>query len=313
MANSYLIFSGAMLILFCLGPFLWWVLRVRKDLAANRSSSVEVVTRSLVFAGWSLFVLVCARWDVLSFWLRPIFAVFFICATAWTLHRLSQVPRARPTGIKSIISLALRSILGLLLLTAAAFAVAGYRTPTGATDLAFPLRGGLFEVGQGGASKLINYHQGHRQQAYALDISRLYWFGGRAKGPFPTMLSDYAVYETEVISPCSGIVREVLDGTVDQEPGQMNPSRPTGNLVKISCLEVVVTLAHLKPGSVRVQAGQKVQTATLLGLAGNSGNTSEPHLHVHAVTDLPGATEPDAVPITFDGRFLVRGSLALRQ
>ena len=46
-----------------------------------------------------------------------------------------------------------------------------------------------------------------------------------------------------------------------------------------------------------------------LGSVGNSGNTGEPHLHVHAQT--PGSTDApmgsDPIPILFNGSFPVRG------
>ena len=46
-------------------------------------------------------------------------------------------------------------------------------------------------------------------------------------------------------------------------------------------------LAHLQRGSVRVEAGDRVRAGDVLGLTGNSGNSSEPHLHFH-VQDRPG-------------------------
>ncbi|MEZ7171746.1 M23 family metallopeptidase [Sporosarcina sp. OR05] len=62
-------------------------------------------------------------------------------------------------------------------------------------------------------------------------------------------------------------------------------------------------MAHMKEGSVAVAKGDTVTTGQLLGKVGNSGNTSEPHLHIHAELDGKG------VPLTFDGRFLVRNQL----
>lgn len=46
-------------------------------------------------------------------------------------------------------------------------------------------------------------------------------------------------------------------------------------------------------------------TGDAIGLVGNSGSTTEPHLHIHAVD--PGTHA--GVPITFEGRFPVRNSV----
>jgi murein DD-endopeptidase MepM/ murein hydrolase activator NlpD len=39
--------------------------------------------------------------------------------------------------------------------------------------------------------------------------------------------------------------------------------------------------AHLQPGSIKVKVGDKVRRGQVLGLVGNSGNSTEPHLHFH--------------------------------
>ncbi len=70
----------------------------------------------------------------------------------------------------------------------------------------------------------------------------------------------------------------------------------------------MVVLAHLMKGSISVVEGDYVRAGAPLGRVGNSGNTTEPHLHIHAVR---GST-PDSilvsegVPILFGGRFPVR-------
>lgn len=62
----------------------------------------------------------------------------------------------------------------------------------------------------------------------------------------------------------------------------------------------VVAVCHLQRDTVQVQPDQYVRAGERLGCCGNSGNSTEPHVHVQAVDriDVPNAT---AVPITFGG------------
>jgi murein DD-endopeptidase MepM/ murein hydrolase activator NlpD len=63
----------------------------------------------------------------------------------------------------------------------------------------------------------------------------------------------------------------------------------------------LVALCHLQHGSIRVSVGQSVAVGDEMGRCGNSGNSTEPHVHVQAVDsiDLRHAT---AIPINFQGR-----------
>src|SRR3546814_15367827 len=70
-------------------------------------------------------------------------------------------------------------------------------------------------------------------------------------------------------------------------------------------------LAHLRRGSVAVEAGQQVAAGDELGRCGNSGNTSEPHLHLH-LQDAPVFGEGNGLPAFFedytaDGEVVARG------
>jgi murein DD-endopeptidase MepM/ murein hydrolase activator NlpD len=72
---------------------------------------------------------------------------------------------------------------------------------------------------------------------------------------------------------------------------------------------VHVLLAHLQRGTVRVRRDAPIDTGTVVGLVGNSGNSNEPHLHIHAQRPAPAGGEPlsgDPLPMRFDGRYLVR-------
>ena len=74
----------------------------------------------------------------------------------------------------------------------------------------------------------------------------------------------------------------MVDGIKDNIPGILNPIYIPGNTVIIKTANgEFVFFVHFKQHSIVVKQGQKVTTGALLGLCGNSGNSSEPHLHFH--------------------------------
>lgn len=58
--------------------------------------------------------------------------------------------------------------------------------------------------------------------------------------------------------------------------------------------------AHLQRGSVRVAAGDEVKAGQVVGALGNSGNSTEPHLHFH-VTEGPETLLSAGLPVAFEG------------
>ena len=73
-----------------------------------------------------------------------------------------------------------------------------------------------------------------------------------------------------------------------------------GNHVLIEAGGVVVALCQLQHGSLRVRTGQRVQIGAELARCGNSGNSTEPHVHIQAIT-TPDIERAIAVPLTFRG------------
>ncbi|HUO34168.1 MAG TPA: M23 family metallopeptidase, partial [Candidatus Acidoferrum sp.] len=61
-----------------------------------------------------------------------------------------------------------------------------------------------------------------------------------------------------------------------------------------------------------VKVGDRVQTGQAVGQVGNSGNSTEPHLHIQIKKGgLPGVwSDGEGAPMIFGGNFLVRGDLA---
>lgn len=199
----------------------------------------------------------------------------------------------------------------IVLLWLNASALRGYFYSEEAVELAYPLQGGTYYVGGGGSSRWINNHHAFPPQDYALDILRLNALGNRALGLWPTDLHAYAIYGDPIYSPCSGSVVRVVDGRPDQIPPERDTQNFAGNHVVIACKGVEVVLAHLMPDSITVNEGDPVNEGEAIGRVGNSGNTTQPHLHLHLERGGPPGRilVGQGVPITFRGRFPVRNSL----
>lgn len=263
---------------------------------------------------WALWTLGLWFWFHTDLkWMVP---VLVVGAMVMSLRNLKDLPTLPPRKVGPLLNLGILFIIGGLFTLQALAVLGGSVPPRGAIDVAFPLEGGRFVVGHGGDSPIINYHNAYKSQAYALDILGLNASSRRADSVFPEDLEDYAVYGARIVSPCNGHVVQTDDGHENQIPGIPNePDYPAGNHVVISCHNLNILLAHMQPGSLKVSEGDIVETGDLVGLVGNSGNTSEPHLHVHAEqggTDAP-ILKGKGVALTFDGRFLVRNDIVERE
>jgi murein DD-endopeptidase MepM/ murein hydrolase activator NlpD len=117
-----------------------------------------------------------------------------------------------------------------------------------------------------------------------------------------------------LLAPADGVVTEVIFGVRDNVPGSMNPLSALGNAVFIQHgKHEVSVLAHLKQGSTRVKAGDKVKKGQVLGLCGNSGNSSEPHLHYH-LQNTPIIQDATGIKCYFEGVTVEkRGVKSMRQ
>jgi len=133
----------------------------------------------------------------------------------------------------------------------------------------------------GGDTKEQNYHVAYKSQKNAFDLI-ITNAEGRSHKNDGKNNEDYFAFGKELIAPVSGEVVLVVDGIKDNKPGVMNPNYIPGNTVIIKTKNnEYLFFSHFKQHSIQVKQGQKVQQGDLLGLCGNSGNSSEPHLHFH--------------------------------
>ena len=147
-----------------------------------------------------------------------------------------------------------------------------------------------------------------RGQSYALDVVQLSAWGTRANGLLPRDPSVYEIFGDTVFAPCDGVVLHATDDLTDLQVPDVDREHMAGNHVILQCDDVYVVLAHLLNRSVTVAPGDVVSVGSPLGRVGNTGNTNEPHLHIHIQTpgtdDAPLGGEP--VPMFVDGRYLAR-------
>jgi murein DD-endopeptidase len=131
-------------------------------------------------------------------------------------------------------------------------------------------------------------------QRFAIDYVKMDESGRRFVGDSLKNESYYAE-GVDALAVADGIVAAVKDSIPENIPGPASRAVPItletvgGNFVILDIGQGRYAFyAHLKPGSLRVRPGDRVRKGQVIGLVGNSGNSTEPHLHFH----LMDATSP---------------------
>jgi len=151
---------------------------------------------------------------------------------------------------------------------------------TNKTKLNLPFKGKWF-VFWGGDTKELNNHHGIEPQNYAYDFCILDKAGKSYTGD-TSDLNSYHCFGKDVLSPADGIVMEAVDGLMDNVPGSANNYMYPGNYLLIKHTKNEYSLlGHLKQRSLLVKEGDQVKMGQKLAQVGNSGNSTEPHLHYH--------------------------------
>jgi len=146
---------------------------------------------------------------------------------------------------------------------------------------------GKWTVADGDSNKYVQ-HGGSVSQTYAYDFiitdDEGKSFQGNAKN-----LQDYYCYAQDVIAPADGVVvhvhRSSKDSFVDGKNVYCDSMDIRGNYITIKHHEYEYSvLAHLMPKSINVKVGDVVKQGDIIAKCGNSGSTSEPHLHFQLQT-----------------------------
>ncbi len=173
------------------------------------------------------------------------------------------------------------------------------------TNLILPFNGEWL-VSNGGRTAETNSHnrspdQGPQNQIYSCDF-RFKSTGNENK------LEDFAAFAKEVLAPGHGIIIQVIDGAIDVLPGERDRSVGVGNAIIIDHQNGEYSLlCHFKFNSITVKVGDKVEQGEIVGLCGNTGNTSQPHIHFN-LQDGPLMHKAKALPAQF-AKIFVDGTI----
>lgn len=157
---------------------------------------------------------------------------------------------------------------------------------------------------------------------YAIDFVAVDERGRSAPRTWRSVLATEAPkafvgFGAPILAPVDGFIMAVHDGEPDHEarrspllqlgyavtqPERVRAGAPAiaGNHVIIAAGEngPFVLLAHLRQGSVRARVSTWVKRGDPVGACGNSGNSTEPHVHVQVTDTMEWATAR-GLPLAF--------------
>ena len=151
-------------------------------------------------------------------------------------------------------------------------------------------------------------------QRFAIDFLQIDEQGNTFKGD-RSKNENFLAYGKEALAVADGIVVETKDGIPENTGGPLSRAVPV-TLETVGGNHVILEIgpkqyafyAHLQPGSLRVRGGDRVRRGQVLGLVGNSGNSTEPHLHFHIVDGVAPGTSTlgaEGIPYAFLGFELI--------
>lgn len=144
---------------------------------------------------------------------------------------------------------------------------------------------------------------------FAIDFVKVASSGATSCGD-PDRPSDVLGYGDPVLAVAAGRIAAVRDGIEESRTVSANRAHDAatapGNYVVLSLGRgKFATYEHLRPGSIRVRAGQLVRRGAILGDLGFTGDSTGPHLHFH-VSDSASPLGGEGLPFVFE-RFSLRG------
>lgn len=195
-------------------------------------------------------------------------------------------------------------------------------------DLSYPFSG-RWLVQNSPANRVPSHGTDRFATSYAIDFVPVDENGRTAPITFGSLMrreppERFPGFARPILAPATGVIVAAHDGEADHAAYRGMPSvvyaftqfrraaagwaALAGNYVFIDTGGVIVALCHLHQGSIETRPGQQVRVGDLLARCGNSGNSTEPHLHIQAIDDRD-IQRANAVPVTFNGTLPANGEV----
>lgn len=150
-------------------------------------------------------------------------------------------------------------------------------------------------------------------QVFAYDMIVCGWdekekvWSDKKQGKTADSNQNYRVYGKKIYSIADGEVISYIN-TWGESPSTSDTGTAGGNTFKINNGKETICYYHMQRGSLNpklTKIGAKVRKGDFLGLAGNSGNSSGPHLHIHAIWDPDKDGQGSFIPLHFSNVYSV--------
>ncbi|MGG0726241.1 M23 family metallopeptidase [Bacillus paramycoides] len=256
----------------------------------------------VLITSWSLIYLANGVVSVFAWWSIQIFSLFSIVILLVSLIIVVWEITFRKCIDKVMIFIILFSLIGVW--PAGWFGGMGRIAFPAEVDsmtpkvvVRFPLDQRAL-IGWGGDRLDTNYHVIKPNERWAYDILIP---PAEVKS---IKLEDYGIYGAEVVAPASGTVVSTQNDERDLVPETDDFESMAGNHIYLQLDETgtYLFIAHLKRDSIKVREGQHVSEGEVIAQVGNSGSSSEPHLHIHHQRQDPSKTSiffTEGLPLYF--------------
>ena len=258
-------------------------MKKHKGDVSGMKKMVGLIALLFIISNWLILVYMIGGWAAAYAWNLEVFIIAPVAVIASLVElvililRICRKKKVLWNGLFLILTLVMAFPLGIILgISPMTYPTYTYREQ--AVQVTAPVKSAEYV---GGAK-----HTPHAiwpSECFAYDIVK------KPSDIGSTVLSDYGIWEEEVFAPVSGTVIGVETQEPDIIPNTQEYTSALGNYVFIEMdgEKGYMILAHFKKDSIEVEVGEKITEGQFIGLVGNSGTTSEPHLHFQCQKENP--------------------------